>query len=307
MLKTAIEAHKVAANGWAMFNAGNYPAALREFRDALAINPETISALEGMSHAHLRLNQIREAEIATQSLASLAPDRSNTHLIRAQILRLKKKSREALGAADNALNLDPNNARAHLMKSWALEDLEKWKLALAAATEARRLEPSNAQIVAQLAEITLAMKGPKAAEPIAREALRLNFECNTAQSAMAHVAIVGNDLATAREIAAAMLRRDANNKDAIFLYLLADRKKYSLLREKVRFQCWRRRRPVLGTLAVCAWVLMLLLTGAAIVAGARAPGIGMVLVYLAMLRFQYERHKRAVKMHFAQAALKRGF
>lgn len=306
-MQPSAQANQLVRTGWAMMDAGNYPAAVREFRSALSLRPEAFNALEGLGHAQLRLKQLNAAKETARSLAAVAPERSAPHMLRAQVLRLQRKPHEALKAVEEAVRLDHADAYVHLMKSWVLNDLQRWDEALGSAYKAQRFNPHDAKIAAQIAELTLVMKGARAGRLMAEAALHIDPENPEAQAALAHAAILDKDLKTAREAMASVLARDPNDESAVKVYLLTDPKKYALLREKVRFRYWCYRHRVLGKLAAMGWLLFFLVGGVAIARGLQAPGLLGMFGYLMLQRHQYETHRKAVKAHFAKPGLKRGF
>lgn len=299
-------ARQAISAGWAMNDARNYPAALREFRRAVSLDPNSVKALEGLGHTLIKMKEYDEAEEVGLTLTSLAPDRSEPHMILTQAMRLTDRPKEALAQVEEAVRCAPDDAYVHLMKSWVLNDLERWEESLGSALEARRLVPNDAKIVAHIAELTLVLKGPKAAIPVAREALAINPDNADAQASLCHALILSGDLKAARELAETTLAQNPGDEGAVQVYLLTDPKKFSLLRANVALNYWRRRNPKLARYTTRPW-LMGIVMFLAFIAGVGTLGYLAVLVCVVLLHFQHGKHQKGVKSHFALPGLKRGF
>ena len=162
-------------------------------------------------------------------------------------------------------------------------------------------------LAAQKALILLHFKGPKAAEPFADEALRLRGDDAYVLINVARVMLMRGKLEKARDLLEEVLRRDANDEEAISLYLLSDPRRYRLLRLRVQLPYWRKANGVFGWVV---WIgLIVLLVGlllTAAIAG-RVPAIVVAVAYQLFWRAQYASHRKQVKKHFAQAQLKAGY
>lgn len=151
------------------------------------------------------------------------------------------------------------------------------------------------------------MKGGKAAEPAAKEALRLDMDDDYVLAIAARVALARGQLDAARDLLSPVLRHNANDEDAISLYLLSDPKRYGLLRSQFQFPCWRKENGVLGRLAWFGVWSLLLALALLLVVGANVSGIAVALGYRFFWQAQYAGHRREVKRHFAQPGLKGGY
>ena len=67
-------AEQLVTTGWALYQAGNRRGALRDFRAALAIDPDSMGALVGLSQAQIALGSFSEAGETADRLLQLAPD-----------------------------------------------------------------------------------------------------------------------------------------------------------------------------------------------------------------------------------------
>ena len=123
----------------------------------------------------------------------------------------------------------------------------------------------------------------------------------------ARVALMRGKLQKARDLLEVVLRRDANDEDAISLFLLSEPNRYRLLRANTQFQFWRKGNGMVGWLA---WLLVWALLFAALITVAlagRVPAFVLAVAYQLFWRFQYSGHRKRVRAHFAQTQLKPGF
>lgn len=297
------QADQLSTNGWALFRAGNIAGAAREFRAALAANPEHVDALIGLGQCHLNRSEYGAADSVAQMLLNVAPNLPQSHRLKSEIMRHRRKFKDAIRHAEEAVRLDPDDPVSYHFLAVVHFDRKKYRDALAIIEQGRKIAPWYAVLAAQKALVLLETKGAKAAEPFADEALRLSPDDRYVLAIAGQVALLRGRLEKARDLLGAVLRRDANGESALSYYLLTDPKRYHLLRTHVRFRYWRRDNGLLGWLVwLFAWGLLLLIFGVVAIAG-RVPAIAVAVAYQLFWRWQYSNHRKAVKAHFVQPKL----
>lgn len=298
------QAGQLATSGWAFYLAGNRQGALRDFRAALAVDPDHVNALTGLAQTHMALNQLPEAGEVAKYLLKVAPDLAQAHRIQGELLRRRRRLSEAEQHIRKAIKLDPDEPIGYHYLAVIQFEQKQYRSALATVDEARKLAPWYAVLAAQKALILLHLKGPKAAEPFADEALRLRGDDTYVLVNVARVMLMRGKLAKAHDLLQEVLRRDANDEEAISLYLLSDPKRYRLLRLRVQMPFWRKANGVFGWIVWIALVVLLIsLLLVAAIAG-RVPAIFIAVAYQLFWRAQYAGHRKRVKAHFVQAQLK---
>lgn len=301
------QADQLANNGWALYQGGNARAALREFSSALAINPDHRNALVGVTQAHISLSELASADKAADRLLALEPNLSQAHRIKGELLRRSRKLAQAERYLQEAIRLDPNDPLGYHFLGVVDFERKRYGDALKTVLEGRRLAPWYGVLAAQQALILLHAKGPKAAEPFADEALRLSPDEDYVLTIVARVALMRGRIEKARDLLEVVLQRDANDEQAISLYLLTDPKRYRLLRAHVRFPFWRKDHGVAGW-AVWLGVWSAIFLFLVIVAiGGRVPAFVVAVGYQLFWRAQYAGHRKQVRQHFARPVLRPGY
>jgi hypothetical protein len=79
------------------------------------------------------------------------------------------------------------------------------------------------------------------------------------------------------------------------------------LRGRLQFPSWRKEQGVFGWIVWSGVWILLLAVAIALVAGTHVPGIAIGLGYRFFWQAQYMGHRREVKKHFAQPALRSGY
>lgn len=298
------QAGQLATSGWAFYLAGNQQGALRDFRAALAVDPDHVNALTGLAQTHMALNQLPAAGEVAKHLLKVAPGLAQAHRIRGEVLRRRRRLGEAEEHIRKAIKLDPDEPIGYHYLAVIQFEQKQYRNALATVDEARKLAPWYAVLAAQKALILLHFKGPKAAEPFADEALRLRGDDTYVLVNVARVMLMGGKLVKAHDLLEEVLRRDANDEEAISLYLLSDPNRYRLLRLRVQMPFWRKANGVFGWIVwIALMVVLIALLLVAAIAG-RVPAFVVAVAYQLFWRAQYAGHRKRVKAHFAQARLK---
>lgn len=297
-------AEQLTNAGWALFRAGNLRGAARDFSAALAADPDHINALLGISQTHSAFGEFAEAEAAADRLLAINPNLPQAHRVKCDILRRMRMPHEARIHAEQSIKLDPMEPLGYHYLAVIFYGWKDYRKALKVIAEGRKIAPWYGVLAAQEALILLEKKGAKAAEIVADEALRLSPEDNYVVSISARIALMRNRLKKARHLLEVLLHRNANDEEAISLYLLTDRKKYKLLRAQEQSANWRKEHGLLGwAVWALVWTVILLLLGLLAVFG-NVPVILASIAYRFFWRAQYGAHRKAVKAHFVQTALK---
>lgn len=300
---SAGQADQLSTNGWAFFRAGNIAGAMREFRSALAIDPEHVDSLIGISQCHINRREFAAGDQVAATLLAIAPNLPQSHRIKSELLRLRGRRRQARKYSEEAVRLDPDDPVSYHFLAVVLFDLKKYGEALKIIEQGRAVAPWYAVLAAQKALVLLESKGAKAAEPFADEALRMSPDDRYVLAIAGQVALMRGKLEKAHDLLGAVLRRDANDESALSYYLLTDPKRYGLLRAHVRFRYWRRDNGLFGWMVwLLAWCALLAVIGVIAIAG-RVPAFIAAFGYQMFWRWQYAGHRKAVKAHFAQPKL----
>ena len=298
---------RLVTTGWALYQAGNRRGALRDFRAALAIDPDNPEAMVGLSQAQIALNQLTDAGATADRLLQLAPEMAQAHRIRGEVLRRQRKLAPAQKYVEESIRLNPDEALGYHYLAVIQFEQKHYARALKTVEQGRRVAPWYGVLAAQKALILLHYKGPKAAEPFADEALRLSPDETYVMTEAARVALMRGKLEKAHDLLEVVLRRDANDEDAISLFLLTEPNRYRLLRANAQFQFWRKGYGVVGWLAwLLVWAVLFAVLIVVALAG-RVPAFVVAVAYQLFWRLQYAGHRKRVRAHFTQAQLKPGY
>lgn len=299
--------HRLAA-AEAFAAAANWQAAERELTAALALEPTSVRALARMSDCQMKLGRVERATALVDEVIAAAPNDPAGYRLKA-IQQLNARSpQSAIAAAEEAVRLDPDDAANQHVLAAAHVQRKAWKEAMAAATRSRDLAPDWSVAMAQQAIIMLEMKGGKAAQPFMDEAIEAGgLENDYVLLQAGTIALARGRLAEAGDLLGELLRRNPEDESALSLYLMTDRKRHGLMRSNFRRRYWRREHGSWGWLAWgCGWTLVI----AAIIPLAiltNVPGFAVVLVYRGYERLRYSAHRKEVRAHFRQVALKSGY
>jgi tetratricopeptide (TPR) repeat protein len=297
------QSEPLAQAGWALISAGNARAAVRQFKSALAADAENTNALTGLAQAHLNLDEISEAEESASAILRLAPNSAAGHRLRAETLRRRIRPYSATGIAREAIALDPREPLGYHILAMCYSDRKEPRQAIAVCEEGLAVAPDSFLLLAQRAANRLELSGPKAAGPDIEAALRLSPDSEYVLRVAARIAIAENLLDRARDLLGVVLRRNANSKEAISLFLMTEPHRHRVLRGLYIFRYWRKEHRVLGRAAlVGVWILL-------IVTALITNVLGFLLVLGAriFLKSRHDAHAREVQAHFAKFALSGGF
>jgi tetratricopeptide (TPR) repeat protein len=293
--------------GWALVRAGNSRGAVRQFEAALAADPENAYALAGLAQSHLNLDELAKAEEPTTMLLRISPNYATGHRLRAEILRRRRRPAEAAKIAREAIRLDPRDPLGYHILGLAYSDQKQHKAAIKICDEGLAITPASFVLLAQRAAARLELSGPKAAEADIEAALRLAPTSEYVLRVAARIALAENRLDRARDLLAVVLRRNANSKDAVSLFLMTEPKRHRILRGLYVFRYWRRAHGGLGWAAYFGLWAVLVLVTLVLVVLTNFPGLLIGLGIRFFLNTRYNAHAKEVQAHFAQFALNSGF
>jgi Flp pilus assembly protein TadD len=142
------------ALGWALLRSRDVSAASNEFSLALAINPRSVPALQGLAMcAAAGSDSKKTAEVLTR-LVRLTPRDAFAHHNLGYALLQQQNFRPAARHFDAALKLNPKMVAAHNGLADALLGLGRTDQALRQTQEALRLDPGNPSALSRLKRLT---------------------------------------------------------------------------------------------------------------------------------------------------------
>jgi tetratricopeptide (TPR) repeat protein len=301
------DAARIAAAGWARLRAGDSQGAVRDFKAALGVDADHVDAHIGLCQALLNTNDLASAEAQVQALMRVSPLIPAAHRLRALVLRRRRRPREALTSARQAVALDPGEPFGYHVLAACLHGLNRRREALKIVAQGRKIAPGYSVLAAQEARLVLEMRGARAAEPLVEATLGQDLDSDYVLVNAGLVLLARGRLEEARNLLGQTLRHDANQEEAISLYLLTDPHKYRLLRAVLRFRYWRRERPVIGgAVWIGAWAVFILSAGLVATLTQMSAGV-FGLAYGLFWRWQYGAHRKEVRAHFVAPKLKPDF
>ena len=153
------------------------------WRQALALNPQTIEARVNLARFCMESNRVGEAEEMLRQATSLAPEHAGAQLLLGRLLAAREDAEAALHYR-KALSLAPDLAEAWANLALDLERENKWDEAEAHHRRALALEPGSAQIRINLGNLLARRHRHSEAEGEYRHALALD-----PSSAAAHTSL----------------------------------------------------------------------------------------------------------------------
>jgi predicted Zn-dependent protease len=287
--------------------AGNARGALQQFAAALAANPENQDALAGTSQTHLNLGDLNRAEEAAQALLRVAPNNATGHRLRAEIMRRKRWSLAAARTAREAIALDPAEPLGYHILALCLAQEKRFREAFKVCEEGLALQPGSAILQAQRAVNVMELKGGKAAAAGMEAALHAAPDSPYVLRAAGRIALAQNNIERARDLLGMVLRRNANDRDALGLYLLTEPNRHGYLRSAFRFRYWIKDIAPWGILLQIGLGIVFLALVIPSVVVTNVPGVIVGLGVRFFLRSQYAAHSKAVQAHFASYGLNSEF
>lgn len=301
------QSRQLASAGWALLRVGNARGAVRQFTEALAADPTNADAMAGLAQSQLNLGDLTAAGEPIEALLRAAPNGATGHRLKAESLRRRRQFGPAAIAAKEAVALAPREPLGYHILALCHTGRKDFKAALKVCDDGLAVAPGSAVLHAQRAEILLELRGPKAAEPECETALKLDPDMAYGLRTAARVALAQGDPARARDLLGVVLRRNANDRDAVTLFLLAEPRRRLILRWLYVFRYWRKAHRVLGPLAGLGALLAFIVVALAVAFVTKIPGLFVAIGGRFLLQAQYNAHQKAVQAHFASFALRGGF
>ncbi len=140
-----------------MFEAADYPAAVKEFRSAAELNPNLPQLQSFYGQALLNTGDPDAAAAAFRKELALNPNNYAANSCLAQILIVRRKAGEALPFAKRALAARPQSAEANLLTAQSLLGMAKFDEARAYAESAATALPGSADAHRTLASVYTAL------------------------------------------------------------------------------------------------------------------------------------------------------
>ena len=132
--------------------------AIREYEAALALDPDSASALGSLGRLYVAANQYSDAEPLLQKLVDRQPDAIEEQFLLAVSQTELRKYEPALENARRVLQVNPANTRVLSLQGFIYERLQNVDAAVATYQEILRLQPQDAEAKRRLAAL-LAGKG----------------------------------------------------------------------------------------------------------------------------------------------------
>ena len=293
--------------GWRLVEAGNARGAITQLTSVLARAPQHVNGLTALTQAYLNLGDIAQAQSTASALLRAAPNAAAAHRLQAEIYRRQSKVYDALPEARMAVKLDPNNVLSYHILGMTEIQAKDYKAAIKTSDAGLQVAPASAILLAQKARAVFELEGAKTAEPFADEALRFAPTETFVLRNAARIAIARGNLERAKDLLTSVLRRNANDEEAVTLYLLTNPNRHGFVRAASQFNNWRREHGVWGAIAWVSSFAGLIIVALAVAAVCNVPGVLVGLGFRFFMRAQYADHRREVKAHFAQSALKASF
>lgn len=208
-----------AAVATKLINEGNLTGAQRLLGEALAADPEDPRSNALLALLHHRRGQFKSAVGQANTAIGLAPT-ADAFRFKALALMELKRLDEAIEAADAAVRAEPTNGLAAITQGIVLEKGRQPAKAKAAFERAVELSPHSSNFHGNLGLFLLRQGDVAAAERIAVE-LDPSADDLSVLMLRGHLALYHRRSQEARDFALWVLSRDANNKSALRLLILA--------------------------------------------------------------------------------------
>jgi len=145
--------HPQLLRGLQLKELGRYTDAESAFREALAQEPNDAFALHQLAGCQWQIPGRHKDALETINQAiTVEPNESEHHVLRAFILCVLDRPKEALAAARTALGFAPNDTSAFAAEAQAHLQMESWALAEQAARQSLALDADNSVAANQLAQ-----------------------------------------------------------------------------------------------------------------------------------------------------------
>ncbi len=237
--------------GCELYTQGSLMEAEREFREAIALNPNLTEAYFNLGCMLIKEGKLKEAENALILVTQLSPDFAGGHLNLGIVLVVEERFGEADKPLRRAIQLDPNSAEAHASLGLVLKKEGKNEEALREYQEAIRLNPDLQLARSNFGILLYDQKKYDEAEKELREAIRIDpnngiDHCNLglALSQQGKLQEAEKEFQVAIQI---------NSKDSISL------KTIKIVQDKLKYNKEWREHPIQKVLELAVLPLVILL------------------------------------------------
>lgn len=168
--------YRLIDNAEGFLEKRQYDAAVREFRNAVAINPKEAVVRNSLGLALVRSEHPAEAVAEFRKAIAISPDYPDGYSNLATALAREGKFDEALALFQKAIDLSPDYAEAHTGMGTLLMQADRTSQAIAHLEKAVKYKPDDAQAQANLALALARAWKAQDAIPHAEQAVRLTRE-----------------------------------------------------------------------------------------------------------------------------------
>jgi tetratricopeptide (TPR) repeat protein len=157
----AMNSKVLTYRGVALQHLGDNVAAMRDFDQALSINPNESAAWQGRSASYIDLGQYHQAIKSADKAIDLSraddEKKENAYLLKGFSLNRLEQYEDALLAFDNAIAIDPKRLDLWQNKAYSLTKLGRFMEVLKCYEVMTGIDPRNAEIWSKKGEIHLAL------------------------------------------------------------------------------------------------------------------------------------------------------
>jgi len=154
-MKSLSAADKAFINGTNSYNKQNYPQALKEFEEALKLNPNSWAYYFNYGLTLKKLNKPEEAREAFKKAVELNPDSFSANKELGEMLARQDDFAAALEYYKKAVALSPSDSDAHYNLGACLVNLGQGEEAYAHFQKAVELKPDYAEAYFQLGSLSI--------------------------------------------------------------------------------------------------------------------------------------------------------
>jgi len=133
-------------------NLENYESAVKEYKDAIEIEPDDIEALHGMGIAYIDMDEYNLAEKTLRKLLGIVPYYAPAHFDLGAVYVAQGRYPEAENEYETALEIDPNFERAAVWAALVYEKLGQQDEALKRWEKVLQINPDNLQAKSRIEE-----------------------------------------------------------------------------------------------------------------------------------------------------------
>ncbi|MGD9646517.1 MAG: tetratricopeptide repeat protein [Pirellulales bacterium] len=128
--------------GWLLMDLKNWPLAEREFRQAIALDPQAGTPRAALAWC-IAQRSVRQALPEAREAVRLSPTLDYAHYTLAHLLIDARDYTAAGESAEEALRLDPRDVNHHALRARLHIARQEWRPALQAAEEGLQFDPAN--------------------------------------------------------------------------------------------------------------------------------------------------------------------